>query len=195
MQNHMYLARVPQGQERDYIQGLLRFLYRDNDKVISFIYYINVVVVVAMWSVFVKGINRVFSEGASIAPAIGMLIFSIIFTCTLFGIALLRHKRKMISRFNNIRVLDVQLVNPQVMTGHGTTCLANLMFADGTVSTTRHKCLLYAIGTYQYGLLVIVYNDNGQFAESNLIPRMDVNLKAYSLAMREKMREVKITKK
>lgn len=192
MQNRMHLARVPQGQERDYVRGLLRFMYFDEKHAGGFLLGINLLVVIVMWSVFIQGIFRVVNEGLSIIPVVGMFAFASVWTLMLCVIVRERIKQKEIAQFQSIHVWDVQVINVKGYHGRGATSyLADLVFVDNMVSPTQHKCYLYSIGPYQYGLLVAVYNARGERVQLKLIPRMDMNQKAYSLAMKQLQREMK----
>lgn len=184
MQKHMHLARVPQGQERDYIRGLLHFMYNDGRKMKMLMYFVSWGIAAILWGASFRGVYRVINEGLNAGLLILLFVFSALLTLMLVKAARVFSSKKELADFNNIQVWDVQVVDVIRTRGNATVYYAKAMFADGTVSSSQFKLELYSLHSYQYGLVVLVYNDQGVRVQQKLIPRMDISTKAYKLSKR-----------
>lgn len=187
MQNHMHLARIPQGPERDYVRGLLRFMYKDGRKFMGFMYFVQWVIVAVLFYACGLGVHRISIGELPVAGYIGVLclaLFAGLCVWMLVSVAKQFKRENEIKEFNNIQVWDVQVVDVMITQGKRLVYFAKLMFADGTVGTSQYKMDMYSIHNYTYGLLVAVYNDRGEIVQRKLIPRMEYGTKPYKLAMR-----------
>lgn len=186
MRNHRYLARIPEGQERDYVRGLLKFLYNDGRRMGTFMYFVMWIVVVVMWYATIIGWGKVFGGDTNgFIPCILLMIMAGLFTWLLIAAAKGGMKVKEAKDFNNIQVWNVRIMEVIVANGkNGMSHFGKVVFQDGTPSNSQHKLELYSSERYEYGLIVAVYDDQGNIIQVRLIPQLGYNSKAYRLAMK-----------
>lgn len=184
MKNHMYLARIPQGQERDYVRGLLKFMYNDGRKMGNFMYFVMWIVVVVMWYATIIGWGKVFGGDTNgFIPCILLMIMAGLFTWLLIAAAKGGMKVKEAKDFNNIQVWNVRIMEVIVANGkNGMSHFGKVVFQDGTPSNSQYKLELYSSERYEYGLIVAVYDDQGNLVQVRLIPQLGYSNKAYRLS-------------
>lgn len=184
MQEHLHLARVPEGVEREYIRGALAFQAYEGKFFKAVANVFNLVIAFVILGASLYGlIGYIQGEEVSLVAVIIGFVMGILWIILFISIVSAGNIVKKTSGFQNLQVCDVMLTN--IKGGLRTTSIyAKAVFRDGTQSKTNYEAVFYNIYHYQYGILVNVYDDMGQSVFYKILPRFEYESKPYQFSVK-----------
>ena len=184
MREHLHLTRVPQGAELDFIRGIL--VYNANEsKLLKFLsLLVNYIVAGILLASSIYGLIRhINGDSVSLAVVVLGFIFSAFWFFLSISLSRVGNYNKKTNWFQYVRVCDIMLTEIQ-SSPNTKTISAKAIFTDGTVSNSRFLGDYYKTQPYQYGLLVAIYDVNGQWIYTEIIPRFEYGTKHYQIAQK-----------